>query len=255
MLGMWAIAQPAWSLPPVSQAAIDLKEPLPPAVAFPLSDGILPTPDDSAIVQFAATPAPPDPDPNLPASSPLLERWLKEIPNVLEEIRRDPSFYTRLRLGYSYFPSSRGANGLNVGVEDVFIGRTGLTLSADYHTTFDDRRESWGADLRYYMLPLGNYINIAPVIGYRSLQTNRYDTDGLNVGLRLLLLPTRSGAADISLTQSWVAPRTDEEVGLTTLSFGYALTRNLRLSTDIQKQNSPKRKDSRVGISLEWMFR
>jgi hypothetical protein len=67
------------------------------------------------------------------------------------------------------------------------------------------------------------------------------------------LVLSRGGAADISLTQSWVSPGTDEEVGLTTLSFGYAVTRNLRLSTDIQKQNSLEDKDSRVGIVLEWM--
>jgi hypothetical protein len=41
---------------------------------------------------------------------------------------------------------------------------------------------------------------------------------------------------------------------LTTLTFGYAVTRQLRLSTDIQKQNAPEQKDSRVGIGLEWML-
>lgn len=141
-----------------------------------------------------------------------------------------------------------------MGLEDVFIGRSGLTLSADYQATFNSRREAWGTDLRYYLRPLGSYINVAPVLGYRYLQTSRYTTDGLNVGLRLLLVPSRTGAADISLTQSWVAPGTGEDVGLTTLSFGYALTSHLRLSTDIQKQNARQRKDSRVGIVLEWMF-
>ena len=103
------------------------------------------------------------------------------------------------------------------------------------------------------MRPLGKYINFAPLVGYRHLETDKYSTDGVNVGVRLLLVLSRSGAADISLTQSWVSPGTDEEVGLTTLSFGYAVTQNLRLSTDIQKQNSPEDKDSQVGIVLEWM--
>ncbi len=103
------------------------------------------------------------------------------------------------------------------------------------------------------MRPLGSYVNIAPLVGYRHLQTDEYSTDGVNVGARLKLVLSRGGAADISLTQSWVAPGTTEEVGLTTLSFGYAMTRNLRLSTDIQKQNSRQSKDSRVGIVLEWM--
>ncbi len=69
----------------------------------------------------------------------------------------------------------------------------------------------------------------------------------------MLLVLSRGGAADIAITQSWVAPGTAEEVGLTTLSIGYAVTHNLRLSTDIQKQNSRQSKDNRVGIILEWM--
>jgi hypothetical protein len=195
-----------------------------------------------------------DLDPNLLESSPVLQRWLKQVPNVLTDIKRDPSFRTRLRLGYTQFPSSKQASGLNVGLEDVFVGRSGLTLSADYQTTFNGQREAWGGDLRYYIRPLGSVINIAPVLGYRHLTTTRYSTEGMNVGLRFLLVPSRTGAADLALTQSWVAPRGQDEVGLTTLSFGYALTHNLRLSTDIQKQNSRFRSDSRVGLNLEWMF-
>ncbi len=193
-------------------------------------------------------------DPKQIEASPTLQRWLKKVPNVLDEIKGDPSFRTRVRLGYSYFPSTNGANGWSVGLEDLFIGRSGFTLSTDYQATFNGKRESWGTDLRYYILPLGSQINLAPVIGYRYLETSRYTTDGLNVGLRLLLVPSRTGAADISLTQSWVAPGTDAEVGLTTLSVGYALTHHLRLSTDLQKQNSRERKDSRLGILMEWMF-
>jgi hypothetical protein len=195
-----------------------------------------------------------DLDPALIESSPVLQRWLKQVPNVLTEIKRDPSFRTRLRLGYSQFPSTRQSGGLHLGIEDVFVGRSGLTLSADYQTAFNGTREAWGADLRYYVRPLGSVINVAPVVGYRSLETTHYTTDGVHVGLRLLLVPSRTGAADLALTQSWVAPGSEAEVGLTTLSFGYALTHNLRLSTDLQKQNSRFRSDSRVGIGLEWMF-
>jgi hypothetical protein len=68
-----------------------------------------------------------------------------------------------------------------------------------------------------------------------------------------MLALSRTGAADVSLTQSFVSPGSNEEVGITTLSVGYAVTQNLRLSTDIQKQNSKEDKDSRVGIVLEWM--
>lgn len=194
-----------------------------------------------------------DLSPEIIEGSPVLQRWLRQVPNVLEEIANDPSFRTRLRLGYSQFPSTGQAGGVNVGVEDVFVGRTGLTVSGEYQAAFNGEREAYGGDLRYYLRPLGSYVNVAPVVGYRHLETDEYSTDGVNVGARLLLVLSRGGAADFSLTQSWVSPGTDEEVGLTTLSFGYAFTRNLRLSTDIQKQNSRQSKDSRVGIVLEWM--
>jgi len=194
-----------------------------------------------------------DLSPEVIEGSPVLQRWMRQVPNVLEEITSEPSFRTRLRLGYSLFPSTDVASSVNVGVEDVFIGRTGFTVSGEYQATFNGERQAYGGDLRYYVRPLGSYINVAPVVGYRHLETDEYSTDGVNLGARLLLVLSRGGAADISLTQSWVSPGTDEEVGLTTLSVGYAVTRNLRLSTDIQRQNSPESKDSRVGIVLEWM--
>lgn len=194
-----------------------------------------------------------DLSPEIIESSPVLQRWRRGVPNVLEDIRNDPSFRTRVRLGYSQFPSTGQAGGVHVGVEDVFIGKTGLTFSADYHAAFNGKRTAVGADVHYYVLPLGSYINFAPVLGYRYLDTNKYSTDGVNVGARLMLVLSRGGGADISLTQSFVSPGSSEEVGLTTLSVGYALTRNLRLSTDIQKQNARQAKDSRVGIGLEWL--
>lgn len=191
--------------------------------------------------------------PEIIENSPVLQRWLKKVPNVLEEIRHEPSFRTRVRLGYSQFPSTGQAGGFNVGVEDVFIDRTGLTVSGDYQRSFNGKRESWGTDLRYYIFPLGSYVNVAPQVGYRNLTTGNFSTDGVNVGARLMLALSRTGAADVSLTQSFVSPGSRDEVGMTTLSFGYAVTQNLRLSTDIQKQNSREDKDSRVGIVLEWM--
>lgn len=213
---------------------------------------LLSVPAGSAPQPQAPNPNQLDLSPEIIEGSPVLQRWLRQVPNILEEIANDPSFRTRLRLGYSH-PSTGQAGGVNVGVEDVFIGRTGLTVSGEYQAAFDVSRTAYGGDLRYYVRPLGSYINFAPLVGYRHLETDDYSRDGVNVGARLLLVLSRSGAADISLTQSWVSPGTDEEVGLTTLSVGYAFTRNLRLSTDIQKQNSRESKDSRVGIVLEWM--
>ena len=81
-------------------------------------------------------------------------------------------------------------------MEDVFLGQTGLTLSGDYEGSFNGVRKSVGANLQYYVLPLGNYVNIAPVVGYRYIETNNYTTDGLNLGIKLILPLSRKGAAD-----------------------------------------------------------
>ena len=195
-----------------------------------------------------------DLSPEIIESSPVLQRWRRQIPNVWQDIKRDPSFRTRWRLGYSWFADAGESGGFNVGVEDVFLGRTGLTVSGGYRGTFDGAIASYGTDLRYYLRPLGSYVNMAPVLGYRHLGTEEYSRGGVNLGLRLLLVPSRGGAADISLTQSFVSPGSAEEVGITMLSFGYAITHRLRLSTDIVKQNARERKDSRLGIVLEWML-
>lgn len=194
-----------------------------------------------------------DLEPEIIEESPVLQRWLEDIPNVLEEIKHDPSFRTRIRGGYSFYPSSDDASGYFIGVEDVFLGDTALTLSGSYEASFDGDRKSGGGHLQYYIFPLGNYINVAPLVGYQYIETDGYSTDGVNVGLKLILPLSRTGAADISLAQSFVSPGSDEEVGITTLSVGYALTENLRLAADIQKQNSVVTKDSRVGIFVEWM--
>lgn len=194
-----------------------------------------------------------DLDPKIRQESPVLERWLEKIPDIAEDIRNDPSFRTRIRLGYAQFPSSDHSSGVILGVEDVFFGKTSLTLSGDYQTAFNGKRTAIGANLQYYLLPLGDYVNVAPILGYRYLQTGNYSTDGLNLGLKLKLALSRTGAADITVSQSFVSPGGDNEVGLTTFSVGYAITPNLRLAADIQAQNSRAQKDSMVGILLEWM--
>ena len=193
-----------------------------------------------------------DISPEIIKNSPVLQRWRRQVPNVLEDIKNDPSFSTKIRVGSSYF-SSEKAFGVNIGVEDVFIGRTSLTVSGEYQAVFNGQRQVYGADLHYYLRPLGSYINITPVVGYRHLEINSYSTDGVNLGAKLLLVLSRGGAGDISLTQSWVGLGTGEEVGLTTISVGYALTSSIRISTDIEQQNSKQNKETRLGIVFEWM--
>jgi hypothetical protein len=157
-------------------------------------------------------------------------------------------------LGFTTFPSTDNTGGINLGVEDIFIKRTGLTVSADYQSAFNGDRNSYGADLHYFVLPLGNYFNLAPIVGYRYVQSNDFNTDGLHLGFRLMLAFSRTGAGDISLSQSYISPGGSEEVGITSLSVGYAVTSKLRLSTDLEWQNSIEDHDSRAGINLELLF-
>ncbi|MEO1148628.1 MAG: hypothetical protein AAFY26_23915 [Cyanobacteria bacterium J06638_22] len=192
-------------------------------------------------------------EPELLETSPLLRRWSEEIPDIEAEIRQDPAFRTRVRFGYVRFPSTDDDSGVGLGIEDVFLGETPLTLSGMVERTWTGDRTQWGADLRYYVLPLGDVINVAPILGYRSLETDAYDSDGLHLGVRLVLIPSRTGAADLSLSQSWVAPGRDSEVSITALSAGYAITPDLRLSADLHRQNASADDDTRIGLFLEWM--
>jgi len=196
-----------------------------------------------------------DIDPQIIDQSPVLRKWLQQTPNVLEDLKYDPAFATRLRIGFTTFPSSDNAQGVSVGIQDIFIKNTGLTLSADYHSAFNGDRNALGADLHYFVLPLGNYLNLAPLVGYRYFQSNDFVSDGIHVGLRIMFALSRTDAGDISVSQSFVAPtRGDREVGITSVSVGYGLTSHLRLSADIEQQNSIEAQDDRYGINLEWKF-
>lgn len=223
---------------------------------------VVPPDPDPALVLPDASADPPSPspsdfdlDPTLLESSPLLRDWLDHTPDIADEIKHDPSFRTRLQLGYSQYPSTQQTGGFAVGLQDVFIWPgTGLTLSGSYDQSWNGTRRDYGAEARYYLLPLGGYVNLAPVVGYQSLETPNYSTDGLNIGFRFMLVPSRGGGADLAISQSWVAPGSQEEVGLTGVTLGYAVTHHLRLSTNLQFQNSRFGQDSRLGLGLEWLM-
>lgn len=208
---------------------------------------------EGAIAQELPSPAI-DLDPAILEDSPLLQRWLKDIPDVADSIRNDPAFRTRVRAGLVDFPATDEGNGFTVGIEDLFLGQTPLTLSSSYGQAWNGDATQFNAELRGYVLPLGSMFNVAPILGYRSLETDAYDTDGLQVGGRLLLVPSRTGAADVSLSQVWVAPGQDDEVGITAFSAGYAVTPDLRVSLDLQQHNAPQARDNQVGLFLEWML-
>lgn len=192
--------------------------------------------------------------PELIEESPVLQEWIEEVPDVLEDIRHDPSFRTRLRLGFTTFPSTDDAVGIDIAVEDIFIDRTGLTISADYQAAFNGDRTALGADLHYFLFPLGGYVNFAPLLGYRYVQSNDFNTDGVHLGIRLMLALSRTGAGDISIAQSFISPGGTEEVGITSFYAGYGITTQLRISSEFELQNSPEDNDTRVGINLEWLF-
>lgn len=207
----------------------------------------------ASVIADENTVQPVDVDPAIIEGSPVLQRWLEEVPDLAVDIEHDPAFRTRVRLGYAEFPAADNTGGVYVGVQDVFVGRTPLTISGEYTVNGRGDRQTFGADAQYYLLPLGWYGNVAPVLGYRNIETDTFDASGLNVGLRVVFIPSRTGTADLSLTQSWVAPGTSDEVGLTTFTAGYAIAEDLRIGTDIQLQNGPGSQESRVGILVEWM--
>lgn len=196
-------------------------------------------------------------EPGTVDSSPVLQEWLQHTPDVLETIRNDPSFPSRLQMSYALFPSSRDEQGLAIGIEDVFIGNLPVTVNADYVANFDGEdsdREAYGAHLRYYVLPLGGYVNVAPIIGYRHVEAVDYSESGLQVGFQVKVIPSRGGGADFAYTQTWVSPTENDAVMITQLEFGYGLTEQLRLATDLEWQFAPGATDSRLGIGVEWML-
>jgi hypothetical protein len=190
-------------------------------------------------------------DNSLIDSSSNLRRWLKQTPDLFEENRHDPAFLPTIRFGYSYFAAQDHPSGFGVGVQDWFLGSLPLSISADYQTNLQGQ-QAGGGNLQYYLMPLGWDFNITPVVGYRSVQQDDFHSDGINLGGKVVFALSRTGAADIRLSQMFTAPGTDREVGTSNLSVGYALSSHWRLATDLQQQNSRGGKESRVGLYLEW---
>ncbi|MFZ4641233.1 MAG: hypothetical protein ACOYMP_12640 [Nodosilinea sp.] len=194
-------------------------------------------------------------DPAILNQSPVLQRWLQAVPDVGQEINYQPAFRPRLRGTYNGFPAKGETGGFQVGLEDIFLmPGTGLALSADYGSNGNGQHRSYGLEARYYLFPLGGYVNLAPTLGYRDLSTPDYSTGGMAVGLRLMLVPSRGGGADLALGQQWVSPGQEGEVGVTSVALGYAVTSQLRLATDLQFQSSRLGYDSRWGLGLEWLL-
>lgn len=181
-------------------------------------------------------------------SSPTLQKWLRSVPDIQQDIHNDPSFRTRIRLGYTRSTPSKTV-GLSLGLEDLRLGRTPITLS----TSHSAANSTWGVDVQPYIFPLGSYINVAPVVGIRSLSTSTTQTTGLNLGARVLLIPSRGGGADVMLQQTWTSIGTDQEVGIGKISVGYAIAPKLRIATDLERWNGRSIGETRASLFLEWM--
>ncbi|MBD2329900.1 hypothetical protein [Alkalinema sp. FACHB-956] len=202
--------------------------------------------------QPAAPPLSPlDVDSTLLQQSPTLRKWLNDRPNVLNSIRQEPSFRTRLRVGYTHFAGA-GA-GWTIGLEDWRIAHSPITVSAQYSKSGNGESEMVGSDLHLYLRPLGSYVNVAPVVGYRSLRTIADRTDGWAIGGRFLLVPSRGGGSDLILQQTWVNPGTVDEVGIGQITVGYAVTPQLRVAAEFERWRGRSIRDHRIGIGLEWL--
>ncbi|WP_156800313.1 hypothetical protein [Thalassoporum mexicanum] len=180
--------------------------------------------------------------------SPVLRRWLVQPVDVLEEIRHNPSFDTTLQVGLTSTDSDLG---VAVGVDDIFLGNIPITVSASYQQEFDGDDREVNANLRYYVLPLGSYVNVAPQVGYRYVDMiDRDQISGVEVGLQgIFVLSPHS--ADIRLSQTFTEPGKASELGITSISTSYAVTKRLRLGTNIEWRRSRIRYDNRVGVVLQ----
>jgi hypothetical protein len=177
-----------------------------------------------------------------------LQRWLEKPPDLLEDIYHTPSFNTKLRVGLT---SRNNSFGVEAGVEDLFVGQSPLTVSGSYQNEFSGRESELQANFRYYVLPLGSYWNVAPIVGYRQFnQLDRPQISGVDVGLLgiLVLSPNNS---DLRLSHTFTSPSNNLEMSTTALSTSYAITKNLRLGTKIEWRRSPLIYDSRVGFLFE----
>jgi hypothetical protein len=180
--------------------------------------------------------------------SQVLRRWLEKPPDLLEDIYNTPSFNKKLRIGLT---SRNNSLGIEAGFEDFFVGQSPLTLSGSYQTEFSGRESELQANFRYYLLPLGSYWNISPIVGYRQFnQLDRPQISGLDVGL-LGILVLSPHSSDLRLSHTFTSPNGNLEMSTTVLSTSYALTNNLRLGTKIEWRRSPLIYDSRVGFLLE----
>ncbi len=180
-------------------------------------------------------------------SSPVLQRWLDQPPDLLDEIRTTPALPTRLQAAVSH-------DYWTVGLADLTLVPR-LTLSGDYQQSFDEPDDrQFGSVLRYYVAPAGSLINFAPQVGYRTLDQSNRSLRGLQYGAQVsVALAPR--AADITLSYTWLDPvNTDDGwATLADVTAAYALSPSIRIAGRYRWQHTTIRKDRHFGVVLEWI--
>ncbi len=180
--------------------------------------------------------------------SPVLQRWLDQPPNVLEEITHTPILPARIQAVFE------GDSTWELGVADLQLADR-VTLSGSYRQSWDhpDDRD-YGSEVRYYLAPMGSILNLAPQLGYRSFNQADRQLSGPYLGA-FVVLGLAPGAADLTASYSFLDPVEPEEgqATLASITASYALSTSIRLAARYSWRNSTLRKDSDFGLILEWI--
>ncbi|MEN9206042.1 MAG: hypothetical protein Q6K70_09575 [Thermostichales cyanobacterium DRC_bins_46] len=184
-------------------------------------------------------------DAQLLEQSPVLQRWLTNPPDVLEEIRTLTTRPTRLQLGYV------ARDQWFLGFDDLYLGSQ-LSLSGEYDRWHlqEGRQEQVSVALRYFVLQPGSRFNLAPQAGYRSITTTGLQgMQGLELGATAVAVLAPQ-TADLSIDYRWLTG--SQPATTLSITTAYALSRDFRLATRYRWQNTTLNKDFQVGIMLEW---
>ncbi len=180
-------------------------------------------------------------------ASPTLRRWLEQPPDLLEEIRNRPLIQPRIQ-------ASLGTDTWSVGLEDLRLFDR-LTVSGDYQqflNTASGTEQQFGSSLRYYLAPLGSQVNVAPVVGYRHLEAAERSWGTVQWGAHAVLIPA-PGAADLTLSYSWLHPPDESISTLVQLTTAYTLRPSFRMGARYRYESSRLDQETSFGLVVEWI--
>jgi hypothetical protein len=182
---------------------------------------------------------------NLPPAmveeSSLLQSWPIAIPDLREQIKNEPIFSPRIGVSLS-------DDQLGVNFRRVNVPGTRWIIEGNYDSINE------GVSLDYYSRGLGHRLNIAPTIGYDSIEIEDRSRSGMSLGVKVLLFGAGDGG-DGSISHRFVNPgEGSKEMGITSLSFGYALTPGMRLATDFNFYRTIKHQEDQFKLNLEFLL-